>query len=287
MEYNILDRKTRVCISAGGKKYRKPIKKPVYNKERQAKYMRKMNRRKQYISKMIHYLIFLSEGIDINNWTSSCKKCGNEMNVIYLKKNFKNKKNYCSKECYAKGEKERFNEKVLKYYRKNTFINRFINRLAYVNGVSHSPTQYWSIKKLEERNKPPDDVLRFCELCNQGYYRSLSGTTYYKYCSDKCAAARTILKEKIARMPKNRTPKWVTEEQLLEMARMHRFCSRDDDLDHIVPLKGENVSGLNVPWNMRYLEHEENISKGNHFGEQKEKDLKSGFPNSYGGYVFY
>ena len=106
MEYNILDRKTRVCISAGGKKYRKPIKKPVYNKERQAKYMRKMNRRKQYIPKMIHYLIFLSEGIDINNWTSSCKKCGNEMNVIYLKKNFKNKKIIVVKSVMQKVKKK-------------------------------------------------------------------------------------------------------------------------------------------------------------------------------------
>lgn len=286
MEYNILDRKTRVCISAGGKKYRRSIKKPVYNKERQAGYMRKRTRRKQYIPKMIHYLIFLSEGIDINNWTSKCKECGNEMDVSISKVRLKRPKKYCSKECYAKGERERLNKYVLKSQHKKNFINRFINRLAYFNGVSHSPTQYWNKKELEERSKPSVDVLRFCKLCDQGYYQSLSGNTYHKYCSDKCAAAREKLHDKISHMPKNRTPKWLTEEHFLQMARMHRFCPRDDDSDHIVPLKGKNVSGLNVPWNMHYLEHEENMSKSNHFGEQKERDWKSGFPNSYGGYVF-
>lgn len=66
------------------------------------------------------------------------------------------------------------------------------------------------------------------------------------------------------------TPKWLTEqdlkqiEELYEIAQAFKlYTGQEYHVDHIVPLKGENVCGLHVPWNLQILEASENIRKSN------------------------
>ena len=66
------------------------------------------------------------------------------------------------------------------------------------------------------------------------------------------------------------TPSWLTEDQLTDMARLHELCRKFEQLmpakyhvDHIIPLQGKTVCGLNVPWNLQILEAKANIRKGN------------------------
>jgi 5-methylcytosine-specific restriction endonuclease McrA len=71
----------------------------------------------------------------------------------------------------------------------------------------------------------------------------------------------------------NATPYWLTKEQLLEIqsyydtAKELQWLSEEPlEVDHIVPLQGENVSGLHVPWNLQILPESLNCSKGNKYG---------------------
>lgn len=66
------------------------------------------------------------------------------------------------------------------------------------------------------------------------------------------------------------TPAWLSAEQKLEIRLKYRLAielSRrlgvPHAVDHIVPLQGESVCGLHVPWNMEVITQEENLKKSN------------------------
>lgn len=72
---------------------------------------------------------------------------------------------------------------------------------------------------------------------------------------------------------RNRTPAWLTTEQLSTIEALYRHASELTcitgfawHVDHIVPLQGVTVSGLHVPWNLQLLPASENIKKGNRYG---------------------
>jgi len=68
-----------------------------------------------------------------------------------------------------------------------------------------------------------------------------------------------------------RMPLWLNAGELFEMECVYTYCSAlrkvelDYHVDHVVPLRGESVSGLHVPWNLQVLLGSENMSKGNTF----------------------
>jgi hypothetical protein len=66
------------------------------------------------------------------------------------------------------------------------------------------------------------------------------------------------------------TPPWLTKEhkkqikdRYLEAAKRTQETGIKHHVDHILPLQGETVSGLHVPWNLQILTAAENISKKN------------------------
>jgi 5-methylcytosine-specific restriction endonuclease McrA len=66
------------------------------------------------------------------------------------------------------------------------------------------------------------------------------------------------------------TPKWLTDTHKMEIRLKYRLAielsratGERHAVDHIVPLHGENVCGLHVPWNLQVLTQKDNLLKYN------------------------
>lgn len=56
------------------------------------------------------------------------------------------------------------------------------------------------------------------------------------------------------------TPGWA---DISKMLLIYKNCPIGYHVDHIIPLRGKNASGLHIEGNLQYLTAKENISKGN------------------------
>jgi len=86
------------------------------------------------------------------------------------------------------------------------------------------------------------------------------GLKWYRDNPEKAAA-----KEALRRARKlNATPKWLTKEHKTVIMEFYRRAQELGlTVDHIIPLRGENVCGLHAPWNLQLLSYSENSRKGN------------------------
>jgi hypothetical protein len=81
-----------------------------------------------------------------------------------------------------------------------------------------------------------------------------------------------VLADNKVRRRKHRdaTPPWLTRKQKSEIRQLYQIAitmtqttGEQYVVDHIVPLRGESVCGLHVPWNLRVITQDENLKKSN------------------------
>jgi len=84
-------------------------------------------------------------------------------------------------------------------------------------------------------------------------------------------------KRKAAKL--QRTPHWLAEEDFkaigafyTESRRLTEETGIPHHVDHIIPLQGENVSGLHVPSNLQILTAPENSRKGTSYEKQEQAE---------------
>ena len=140
-----------------------------------------------------------------------------------------------------------------------------------------------SFEEFHKNNKRKDGVVSYCKSCCKEYY--ITNTLNYKeryeenkeklleyqsiYSKNNRSQRRCIdAKRRASKL--NATPKWLTDEDKMSIQLIYdasiwmtQVFEEEFHVDHIVPLQGENVCGLHVPWNLQVIPAKENLSKSN------------------------
>lgn len=110
------------------------------------------------------------------------------------------------------------------------------------------------------------------KLCTRGHHEK----RYAK--NGRCVACDRQNNQKRRDGVKDRTPFWLTENHHKMIASLNETCNnmnklvgaRSYHVDHIIPLHGDTVSGLHVPWNLQISHGQTNLVKGNRVYERTE-----------------
>lgn len=198
--------------------------------------------------------------------TSSCKACLSDRWKKYKEANHEKLRDLHN-EYNAKRRQERMDdpEKVRQEDRENYQKTKDKRKLYDKNyRERNSELVKLRAKERNKRNKAENSVR------NKAYRIKNKEKIQQKIKDNAGAHAATAAKRRASKL--KATPEWLTKDQLLEIKLLYLFVAArrkitglDLEVDHIIPLQGENVCGLHVPWNLQVLTASENASKGNRY----------------------
>lgn len=172
----------------------------------------------------------------------------------------------CDGEYYVKN-KESILEQKKQYYLQNQDI-LILGKRQYRKENSEKIKERDKLRYIKNRNR----ILEYKKIYHLINKESKSKRKYnILYCARNRHILRAIHAKRRARKL-SATPGWLTSDdinsikELYLIAQMFKlYTGQEYHVDHIVPLQGQNVCGLHVPWNLQILTAEENLRKSNKF----------------------
>lgn len=145
----------------------------------------------------------------------------------------------CHRAIKNSRERARYSEQVRERKRKNYYANHARNK---------------ALKRAAYRSLPADVRQQKSKNCRQNHKTKCKTIPGYRRAFNAWQRAYRNL----------RLPKWVKLEDFIEI---YSEAERGVDLvvDHVLPLRGELVSGLHVPENLQIMTRTENLEKGNRY----------------------
>lgn len=144
-------------------------------------------------------------------------------------------------------------------------------RLAAGVNICSACNEELPLSQFHMRNRKRKDGTTYqspyshCKACRRVSNRYYENTPAGKARAKRDRAIRD-------RRSKEATPTWLTSEQKQQIVDIYehmRDCravtGEEYHVDHIVPLRGEDICGLHVPWNLQVLPAYVNIAKSNSF----------------------
>jgi len=187
----------------------------------------------------------------------TCRYCGLQKSLteFYERKSSVDGYRHDCKECvknrskaYAINNKEKVRQQAQERYRKKIEEN-----------PTYHKDKYWTdLEKAKKNNQI--NYLRHREK------RIESAVQWAKENKHMASANKAAYKA----AKKNATPPWLNEDDFWMMKQAYELAKDRSDImgfawhvDHVVPLRGENFSGLHVPWNLQVIPGSLNCSKQN------------------------
>lgn len=175
----------------------------------------------------------------------TCGSCGVEKTEQEFSRNGKRPRSKCKDCCNS--------------YHKQW---REINPLYFKKNCAKWRNEHIDMVREKDRQKYKEDRENYIIKANRYYHEN----------KDKIAERRHVLyllnkEEHVARARvrdrrvRQSTPSWA---DLPAIKAFYKNRPKGCHVDHIVPIKGKNVCGLHVPWNLQYLPASVNRKKSNH-----------------------
>lgn len=202
----------------------------------------------------------------------NCTTCNNllSLNMFYKNKNNKDGYKFSCKKC------------ELEYQRKHKNKTKLANKRYKIKNLEKIKLKHKNLRqKYKQLNQNSNNIITSlcCNKCKNvkdiNYFSKNSTTKigYNSWCKKCLKKANQLYNKNYPEQKRkdaanyrsrksNRTPKWA---DIIKINEFYRNCPKGYEVDHIIPLHGNNISGLHIHTNLQYLTKEENSKKGNKF----------------------